>query len=167
MTTIAAIAACGDDGGSVMTDGGMPDMRQFDAPPGFTCDYTEQSDTTNDTSSAGGVTESTGITIGTRTILCGQLDHTHFEGGFMVDGDSFTLTAPADTDLIVRILAPGAQRLQFAGVDVYGMTGSFVGGLTYYGNHGVVSVRVPAGTFEILPFEFFDVQISDFVTFLI
>ncbi len=146
---LIAVAACGDDDGSANVDSGLVDSRLMDAPASD-CDYTEQSDLSNDTSSTGGVTETTGLTFSSRTVVCGTVDHTHFDGDITIDGDSYTLTVAAETDVIIRMVAPGAASLELVGVDINGSGGSLAGTLTYYGNHGVVSARLPAGTFELL-----------------
>lgn len=155
-----ALAACGDDGGTTRADASLIDARQFDAASPD-CDYSEQSDLTNDTSSTGGLTETTALAFTTRTIVCGAFDHGHFDPSFeQIDGDSFTIDVAADTDLIVRILSPGSQTLDFVGIDVYNTSGTLAGKLTNYGDHGVASVRVPAGTFEVLVFAFDTTQLT-------
>jgi hypothetical protein len=83
-------------------------------------------------------------------VICGTIDHTHFDGDITVDGDSFTLNVASDTDVIVRFVAPAANTVELIGVDVYSGTNRR-GTATFYGNHGVVSARLPAGTFELIP----------------
>jgi hypothetical protein len=142
------LVACGDDSGTASPDARRADARIIDAAADD-CDYTEQSDLTNDTTSQG-TSELTGLTFATRTVICGTIDHTHFDGSITVDGDSFTLNVASDTDVIVRFLAPTANTVELIGVDVYSGT-TRRGTATFYGNHGVVSARLPAGTFELIP----------------
>jgi hypothetical protein len=82
--------------------------------------------------------------------VCGTVDHTHFDGDITIDGDSYSLTVAAETDVIVRMVAPGAAALELVGMDIYDANGTLVGTFNYYGNHGVVSAHLPAGTFELL-----------------
>jgi len=145
---LATLAACGDDGSSATIDSGRIDSPDIDAAD-TDCDYTEQSDPANDTSSTGGVTETTGLTFSSRTVICGTIDHTHFDGDITIDGDSFTLSLAAEADVVVRFVGPGAELLELVGVDV-NVGGNFAGGIVFYGNHGVTSVHLPAGEFELL-----------------
>lgn len=148
LSAVVLLVACGDDGGSSQPDAGTVDARVFDAPPDD-CDYTEQNDTGNDTTESG-TSESTGITFGTRTVICGTIDESHFDGSITVDVDSFSINAAADTDVIVRFVAPNANLVELVGVDVYDSTNALRGTLSYYGNHGVVSARLAAGASELL-----------------
>lgn len=149
-SALVLLVACGDDGGSAQPDAGSVDARVFDAPSD--CDYTEQNDLTNDTTEMG-TSETTGVTFSSRAVICGTLNHTNFQDIY-VDVDSFTLTVAAETDVVVRLLAPNAGSLEFVALDVYDSTSATSprGILTYYGNHGVVSAHLAAGTFELLPY---------------
>ncbi len=148
LSALILVVACGDDSGSARPDARMADARVIDAASDD-CDYTEQSDLTNDTTSQG-TSEITGLTFSTRTVICGTLDHTHFDGSITVDGDSYTLNIASDTDVIVRFVAPTANTVELTGVDVYSGT-TRRGTATFYGNHGVVSAHLTAGTFELIP----------------
>lgn len=141
--------ACGDDGGA--PTGGRPDATPPDAPLD-TCEYREMADATNDTTGTG-TPETTGVTFGGRTVLCGVFEHTHFDGDITVDVDSYIIDVPTDSDVLIRLFGAGAEDLEYVGLDVYPMGSTTpVGTLTFYGNHGVVSTRLAAGSYEILPF---------------
>lgn len=148
------VVACGDDGPSTSVDAAVVDSSDVDAPP-TGCDYVEQRDADNDdVPPATGTPEATNLTFSSRTVICGTIDHTHFDGDITVDGDGYTLAVASDTDVLVRLKAAGAEAIELVGVDIY--TGAslnqLVGTLTFYGDHGVTSVRLPAGTYEFLVF---------------
>lgn len=130
------------------------------------CDYVEQSDLTNDTSESG-TAESTGLTFSAKSVVCGTIDHTHFDG-LTVDADAYTLTVAADTDVIVRMIAPQGASLELFGIDIYPGSSSTPLALTYYyGNHAVMIARVPAGTFELLPYALASAQATSSVPYRI
>jgi hypothetical protein len=137
----------------------MRDSRIVDTITSDGCDYTEQSDLTNDTTEQG-TSELTGLSFTSRTVVCGSIDHTHFDGDITVDGDSFTLDNATESDVIVRFVAPNASSVEIIGVDVYSGT-TRRGTATYYGNHGVVSAHLPAGPFELIPLAFNGDQITN------
>lgn len=159
------IAACGPGPASappdarrfdapVTTDDAAPSDAPIDAPPGD-CDYSEQSDATNDdTADPPGTPELTGITAGARTVVCGNFEHTHFDGDLTADVDGYVITVPTETDVLVRLHGTGVEAIEYAGVDVYSGPSftSLVGSATFYGEHGVVALHLPAGTYELLAF---------------
>ena len=145
---LVAVAACGDDSGGTKIDSGVIDTRLIDAADPD-CDYTEQSDISNDTTS-GGASEATGVAFSTRTVVCGTIDHTHFDNDVTIDGDAYDLTVAAETDVVVRMVAPGAAALELVGIDVRDASDGLLGTFSFYGNHGVVSAHLPAGTFTLL-----------------
>lgn len=166
LSVLTLLVACGDDGGSVKVDAGNTaiDTMVSDAPSD--CDYTEQSDLTNDTSETG-TAEATGLTFTTKSVVCGTIDHTHFDG-LTVDADAYTLSVAADTDVIVRMVAPQGASLELFGIDIYPGTSSTPLALTYYyGNHAVMIARVPAGTFELLPYALASAQATSSVPYKI
>lgn len=150
----SGIVACGDDGPSQ----GTPDARIMDDAPNFdamsACDYLEADDAGNDTVDGGGTAEQTGITFGTRSVICGAFEHTHFDGDITVDIDAYHVSLAADTDIIVRIAGAGAETIQLVGIDIYGGAAfdQLVGIVTFYGDHGAAAMRLPAGTYEFVPF---------------
>jgi hypothetical protein len=151
--SLVLFAACGDDSGSTL-DAGRPDTPggNIDAAQSE-CDYTEQSDLTNDTTGSG-TAETSGVTFGTSPIVvCGTFEHTHFDGDITVDVDAFTFTVAAETDVLLRLVGAGATAIYYVGVDIYPAgSSSPITSATFYGDHGVSSARLPAGTYELLPF---------------
>lgn len=149
------LAACGDDGGSATPDAGMPDApadAAIDTLPAG-CDYAEQRDATNDNvSPATGTAEDTHLTLAQRAVVCGAFEHTHFDGDITVDIDAYRMTF--DGDVLVRIAGAGSEAIELVGVDIYGGAAfdQRIGAVTFYGDHGVTALRVPAGTYELLPF---------------
>jgi hypothetical protein len=150
------LVACGDDDGpahssdaSVADTAPMPDSLPDD------CDYTEQQDATNDDIDSGSP-EATNLTFTTSadTVVCGTIDASHFDGDITVDIDSFLITLATDADVLVRMNGPGAEAIEFVGVDVRAgsASGALVGTLTYYGDHGVTSVHLTAGTYDFEAF---------------
>ncbi|HUS31741.1 MAG TPA: hypothetical protein VMZ53_24735, partial [Kofleriaceae bacterium] len=121
-------------------------------PPG--CDYLEQRDATNDdVFPSPGTPEATNLTIGNKTTICGGFQHTHFDGSITVDVDGYFATVASDADVLVRIAGTGADAVELVGVDVYPMGSTATAGkVTFYGDHGVASVHLAAGTYELLPF---------------
>jgi len=153
------LAACGPDASSTLPDARRGDAASGDAAPADApssgCDYTEQSDTTNDdVSDPPGTPEQTGLTADARFVVCGKFEHTHFDGDITADIDGFVITVSNETDVLVRLSGAGAEEIEYAGVDVYsGPTFStLVGSATFYGDHGVAALHLPAGTYELAPF---------------
>lgn len=149
------LAACGDDGGGQSSDASVSDTGStVDGLPAG-CNYVEQQDATNDDVD-GGTPENTNLTFtaSADTVLCGTLDSTHFDGDITADVDSYLVSLAADADVLVRLNGPGAEAIEFVGVDIRAMnaSGALVGTLTYYGDHGVTSVRLPAGTYDFEAF---------------
>lgn len=154
------LAACGPGPASDPPDAhhadaaGVEDAPAADAPPSG-CDYTEQHDATNDdVSDPPGSPEQTGLTAGARTVVCGKFEHTHFDGDITADVDGYVIAVASETDVLVRLHGAGAETIEYAGVDVYGGAtfGTLVGSATFYGDHGVVALHLPAGTYELAAF---------------
>jgi hypothetical protein len=158
LVVAAAVAACGDDGGNAKVDGAVVvDTLLIDGlPPG--CNYAERSDATNDDlSDPPGTPEATSLAFRDDTVICGTFDSTHFDGDITVDVDSYTFSVPNETDALLRIRATGAEAFAEAGIvgiDLY--TGSnldqVAGKVTFYGDHGVSSIHLPAGNYRMQAF---------------
>jgi hypothetical protein len=118
------------------------------------CDYSEQHDSTNDnTVPAPGIAEPTGLTVGTKTTICGIFQSNHYDGSTTVDVDDYELQIASDTDVIVRLMGAGVGSIEYSGLDIYPSSGtSPVGGNTVYGDHGVTGVHLAKGTYSISPF---------------
>ncbi len=149
------LAACGPDGTGQSSDASVADSApNVDGLPAG-CNYVEQQDTTNDDID-GGSPEATNLTFtaSADTVICGTLDSSHFDGDITADIDSYLVTLAADADVLVRMNGPGAEAIEFVGVDIRAgsASGALVGTLTYYGDHGVTSVRLPAGTYDLEAF---------------
>lgn len=145
---VFSLVACGGNS-EPAPDGPIGD------PPIDPCDYTEQRDATNDdVAPATGTPEVTGITLGMERIVCGTFDETHFDGDITVDVDTYLFEVSGETDVLVRIHGAGAETIELVGLDVY--TGAnfdqLVGNNTFYGDHGVAAMRLPAGTYELAAF---------------
>lgn len=152
LALLLALTACGDDGGAPAPDA-APDAPADAPADGLPagCDYAEQRDATNDTV-ATGTAEDTQLALGQRAVICGAFEHTHFDGDITVDVDAYRITF--DGDVVVRIAGDGAEAIELVGVDIYGGPAfdQLVGAVTFYGDHGVTALHVPAGTYELLPF---------------
>jgi len=150
---LAMLVACGDD--RMISE--APDAAVRDAAPDSEvptgCDYTEQRDLTND-DVASGTPEETELTFTTRTVVCGTIDHTHFDGDITVDVDGFVIDVAAEVDVLVRLHGAGAETIELVGVDVY--TGpsldQLVGTNTFYGDHAVTAIHLAPGRHELLGF---------------
>ncbi|HEY1546863.1 MAG TPA: hypothetical protein VGG28_03550, partial [Kofleriaceae bacterium] len=71
LTSLLALVACGNNNGNGDDDG------NGDAGSGnLDCGYTEMSDATNNAMS-----EASGLTVATESVLCGQVDTGHFGSG--------------------------------------------------------------------------------------
>jgi hypothetical protein len=125
----------------------------IDGPPLANCDYTEQSDATNDTLDTG-TGEATQVQVGGAVkSLCGSFASTHFDGDIVVDADAFHVTVATEGDYVIR-LETNAAGLELSGVEVYSGASftTLVGTATWYGDHGVTSVHLVPGTYELLAF---------------
>jgi hypothetical protein len=151
------LAACGP-GGSSAHDAAIDghnnpgeDSRVVDAAESD-CSYVEENDANNDTT-ASGTAEQSGLTLQSPTKVCGSFASDHFDGDITVDVDAYRFTTTTDLDLIVRLVAD-AQPIEYAGVDIYsGATFSKTEvSITWYGGHGVGTVHLAAGTYELTPF---------------
>jgi hypothetical protein len=146
------LASCGDDGGGQTADARVVDTAP--SPDGLPdgCNYVEQQDETNDDFGSG-TPETTNLTFTTSadTVLCGTLQSSHFDGDITVDVDSYLITLATDADVLVRMKGPGAEAIELVGIDIRAgsATGMLAGTLTYYGDHGVTSVHLPAGTYDV------------------
>lgn len=165
------LAACGPSS-SAPPDGRVLDApRTDDAPadaPPSGCDYTEQHDATNDdVSDPPGTPEQTGLTAGARTVVCGNFEHTHFDGDITADIDGYVLSVPSETDVLVRLHGAGAEAIEYAGVDVYGGAtfGTLVGSATFYGDHGVAALHLPAGSYELAAFALSSAALSSTIAY--
>jgi hypothetical protein len=123
-----------------------------DGPSG--CDYVEQHDSTNDnTVPAPGISETTGLTVGTKTTICGVFQSNHYDGSTTVDVDDYSFQIAADTDVVVRLTGAGVGSIEYSGLDIYPDSGATpVGGNTVYGDHGVTGVHLAPGTYSVSPF---------------
>lgn len=149
------LVACGPDSSSTPPDARRIDAASDDDAPPSGCDYTEQRDATNDdVSDPPGTPEQTGLTADARVVVCGRFEHTHFDGDITADIDGYVIAVPSETDVLVRLSGAGAEVIEYAGVDVYGgpTFGSLVGSATFYGEHGVVALHLPAGSYELAAF---------------
>jgi hypothetical protein len=149
------LVACGGSKSNVDPDAPLPSIDA--APDGALadCDYTEQRDTSNDdVPPATGTPEDTGLTFVTRSVVCGTLDATHFDGDITVDVDGYVLEIGAVSDVLVRLHGPGAEAIEFVGVDIYTGAGfdQLVGTNTFYGDHAVTAVRLQPGRYELVAF---------------
>lgn len=156
---VLALAACGDDGHThTLPDAPPTGDGSVDAaldapplPPG--CDYAEARDTTNDDIFASGTPEPTGLTLAPQAVVCGQVDIAHYDATEqVVDVDGFTVTLAADADVLLTISGAGADAISLFTLEVYGGSGftEFQASADFYGDHGVTSVRLPAGTYEFV-----------------
>lgn len=157
VVVVLAVSACGgDDGGSQHSDAAVTDTLQTsDAALPAGCDYVEQRDTTNDdVAPATGTAEVTNLIVATHTAICGNFEHTHFDGDITVDIDAYRIGVASDTDVLFRIAGAGSENIELVGVDIYGgpQLDQRVGGVTFYGDHGVTAVHLAPGTYEVLPF---------------
>ncbi|CAN5696266.1 hypothetical protein BH11MYX2_BH11MYX2_34290 [soil metagenome] len=165
------LAACGpggtshDDAGSVdARNNPGEDSRVVDAAESD-CSYVEESDAANDTTE-GGTAELSGLTLQSSTKVCGSFASGHFDGDITVDVDAYRFTTTTDMDLIVRLVAD-AQPIEYAGVDIYsGATFSKTEvSITWYGGHGVGTVHLAAGTYELTPFALSSAAIANDVPY--
>lgn len=151
---VVGLAACGgDDGATTHADAAVD--TPVDTAINSGCNYDEQRDATNDDVSPGtGTPEDTGVTHGSRTVVCGTFDHTHFDGDITVDVDGYLVSFANPADLLVRIHGTGAEAIELVGVDIYGgaQFDQLVGSITFYGDHGVTAVHLPAGIYELAAF---------------
>ncbi len=156
---VTTLFACGDDKTKTGIDAPVIDAQidaEIDAPltPGR-CDYQEANDLTNDdVPPATGAPEQTGQTFTSRTVVCGTFASTHFDGDITVDIDGYVITLASDADVVVTLHGAGAEAIELVGLDIYvgpAFT-SRVGGNTFYGDHGVTTVHLVAGTYELSAF---------------
>jgi hypothetical protein len=147
---LATLVACGDDGGHhAGIDAAISDTVEHDTLP-TNCDFTEQSDATNDTTDTG-TAEATGLAWSSEKTLCGNFESSHFDG-LTVDADAYTLSVATEGDALIR-LAGAADAIAFVGIDVRDTdTDVVVAKLTFYAGHGVVSAHLPVGNYEVLVF---------------
>lgn len=155
---LLALAACGDDGGSSTP---TPDAAPVDidaallpdAPVPSDCDYTEQNDLTNDDYAGGGTPEATGITLATSATVCGSIASTHYNADeILADADGYQFTIAQDQDVLITLSGAGAQAIGLFALDIYGGSGfgTYIKSADFVATHGATSVRLPAGTYELL-----------------
>jgi hypothetical protein len=152
---LSLVACGGESQHHTGIDALLPDTNGNIDGLGDGCNYVEQRDATNDdVFPAPGTPEATGLTIGSMTTICGAFEHTHHDSDITVDVDGYTASVGSETDVLVRIAGAGSEAIELVGVDVY--TGAafdqLVGQVTFYGDHGVTSVHLAAGTYEFVPF---------------
>src|ERR1043165_4509556 len=155
LSLVTGLVACGEHTSHTGIDAYLGDTTKFpgdDALDG--CDYHEQHDTTNDnTVPAPGIAEATGLTVGTKTTICGIFQSNHYDGSTTVDVDDYAIAIAADTDVIVRLTGTGIGALEYSGLDIYNAAETAkVGGNTVYGDHGVTGVHLAPGTYSLSPF---------------
>lgn len=164
------LAACGDDGPGQSRDASVADTAQNIDAVASNCSYVEQADADND-DTASGSPEATNLTFSTSkdTVLCGTLDASHFDGSITVDVDAYLVTFATDVDVLVRMKGAGTEAIEYAGVDVLegSANGKRIGTATFYGDHGVTSVHVPAGTYDIQVFALHSEAIATSVPYTI
>ncbi|MBA3454815.1 MAG: hypothetical protein H0T42_17135 [Deltaproteobacteria bacterium] len=149
------LAACGDDGAQQPVDAPLTLDAAIDAGLPIGCDYAERRDLTNDDVSSGsGSPEPTGLMFTTKTVICGTLEATHFDGDITVDIDAFTFSLAADADVLVRLHGTGLATPELVGVDVYGgaSLNQLVGSNSVIGSHAVTAIRLTAGTYKLSAF---------------
>ncbi len=152
---IALVAtACGDaktsgtHDGAVDSTGNGDDLDVGDSGGNtvLTCDFTEAADTTNDTIPGA---ELTGMTLGTRLTICGNLNNGHFDAsGELVDADMFKLTIGADADVLVHLIGTVSAADQT--VIQIRQGGTFFGFGVVEGDHGTVAAHLPAGDYTLV-----------------
>jgi hypothetical protein len=152
---LSLVACGGESQHHTGIDALLPDTGGGIDGLGDGCNYVEQRDATNDdVPPSPGTPEATGLTVTNKTTICGAFEHTHFDGSITVDVDGYTVNIASDADVLVRLRGAGAESLEFVGVDIYGGATftNLVGKLTYYGDHAVARVHLPAGIYELEPF---------------
>jgi len=152
---LVCLVACGEHSSHTGIDAYLGDTTKFpgdDALDG--CDWHEQHDSTNDnTVPAPGIAEATGLTVGTKTTICGIFQSNHYDGSTTVDVDDYAIQIAADTDVIVRLTGAGIGALEYSGLDIYNAAETAkVGGNTVYGDHAVTGVHLAPGTYSLSPF---------------
>ncbi len=159
----AVVAACGDDGGHhSAADAAVSDMIEQDTLP-TSCDYTEQSDASNDTTDTG-TAEATALAWSSEKTICGNFESSHFDG-LTVDVDSYTISVATEGDALIR-LAGKADAIAFVGIDVRNTdTDVVVAKLTFYAGQGVVSAHLPVGNYEVLVFALGEEAITEAVPY--
>ncbi|HTL37991.1 MAG TPA: hypothetical protein VL326_32895 [Kofleriaceae bacterium] len=154
LSLVTCLVACGEHTSHTGIDAylGDTDFPGDDALDG--CDYHEQHDSTNDnTVPAPGIAEPTGLTVGTKTTICGIFQSNHYDGSTTVDVDDYAIQIAADSDVVVRLTGAGVGAIEYSGLDIYTATGTTpVGGNTVYGDHGVTGVHLAPGSYSISPF---------------
>ena len=142
-------AACGDDGSPAQPDAPVtpPIDGDIDAPPMMVgCSYTEQNDTGND-AFATSQREIVAASPTSEIVICGQIDIGHLAKGTL-DIDSFQVTFPTETPVIVRL--EGLEGLD-ASFTVYGGKAFDIQyeGARVHGDHAVRAASLPAGALEL------------------
>jgi hypothetical protein len=143
------LIACGGGGNS----GDLPDAVAVDGDPNIdmpgqpgACAYTEAADATNNTSPTA---ETTGISVTGATAICGKLHNGHFNAGTgAVDIDTFKVSVPANSELLVHLTGGSFAGVQRVAVQVLNATGSqLINNGIVEGDHGTASVRLATGDY--------------------
>ena len=165
LVVLLALTACGDDGSSsgIPSDAGPGGVDAApgdidaaplsDAPPLAGCDHTEQNDLGNDDYAGGGTPEATGLTLATRITVCGTIASTHYDAAeILADADGYSFTIAQDRDVLITLSGAGAQAIGLFALDIYGGSGfgTYIKSADFVATHGATSVRLPAGTYELL-----------------
>lgn len=118
----------------------------------LSCDYTEQSDTTNDYLADSPGVEDTGLTYAnSQMVICGVLNNGHYDSNYgSVDIDNYSFTAAADGNVLVTLRGNPTALGAISSIGLFGYnpdTGATVGGY-FTGDHAVVSLALTAGTWQ-------------------
>lgn len=158
---LALVAACDDskpataylDAPASPFDAADTDAPDLDGPPANPCDYTEAHDATNDTTGAG-TAEASGLTFQTRSVLCSEFESDHFDGDITVDIDAYRIHVAQASTVTLRLSGAGLDAIEFVGMDIYdgAQFDHLAGTNTFYGDHAVTEIPLPAGDYELLPF---------------
>ncbi len=153
---LIAFAACGSNSATpidaaIITP--TPDSTIFDAmidaaPTPAGCDFGEQNDLGNDDVNNMGTPEATGLTFTTATTICGNIDIGHYASNTeVVDTDSYMFTVAATGDLLVSLT--GLAAFEASEVVLLDAHGNFIQSGAFFGDHGILSAHVTAGSYEL------------------
>jgi len=148
LSVVLFLAACGGDGGGNKPDAPGIDIDaavEIDAPgTTATCSFTEAADATNNTSPGA---EATMVAFaGTKSSICGSINNGHFNmTQRSVDNDAYKFSTAADTDVLIHLTGTGVETLGRVVLLVGTTTGMGRNVGLFEGDHGTVSVRLPAG----------------------
>lgn len=140
-------AACGDNAtapDALVADAiDAPDAAPDAPPPPAGCDWGELADADNHTAP-----EATGLQLGDRLVICGQIDTGHtVEATGLVDDDAFGFALAAETAIRVELVGDfGPLGVELAIVNRFGdplATSRFAG------THAITAARLPAGAYGV------------------